>query len=53
MLNELDEEPSPRVVLVVHANAHRVVRVPHDSGYIAIGSNLASPLEQVNAALKH
>ncbi len=48
MLNELDEEPHRVVVLVVHANAHHVVRVPLTVAYIAIGSNLASPLEQVN-----
>ncbi len=47
MLNELDEGRHRVAVLVVHANAHRVVRVRMTVAYIAIGSNLASPLEQV------
>lgn len=52
MLNELDEEPSPR-----RRTRRPRKRAPRRGyrmtvAYIAIGSNLASPLEQVNAALK-
>jgi hypothetical protein len=50
MLNELDDEPIPRRR---HRRPRKRARVRWRMTrvYIAIGSNLASPLEQVNAAV--
>lgn len=52
MLNELDDDPAPRR----RRSRPRKRAAPRGHrmtiAYIALGSNLASPLEQVNAALK-
>ncbi len=51
MLNDLGDDPAPR-------RRHRRPRkraprrVTHDPVYIALGSNLASPLAQVQAAIR-
>ncbi len=53
MLNELDDDPAPAPPPFTSAPKSAASRGHRMTiAYIALGSNLASPLEQVNAALK-
>jgi 2-amino-4-hydroxy-6-hydroxymethyldihydropteridine diphosphokinase len=46
------KSPHRVVAIVVRANVRHVAKARMTLAYIAIGSNLASPLEQVNAAVQ-